>query len=115
MAAMSTTLHEYSRNGDRRTSVLAGHTTQKPKVFVCNRKVPSGNQTVSEASAVVSFATEDADGIVIPQRQSFSVYVRSPIQGDTADLTAALAVFRDFIASDEFTTFASTAQYPAEG
>jgi hypothetical protein len=55
-----------------------------------------------EDTIQVLSATTDADSAVIPRRVSFSVTVRRPLDGDSTDVTAMLAVFRDIVAGDEF-------------
>jgi hypothetical protein len=57
---------------------------------------------VAEDSVNVLVATKDVANVVLPQKVSFSVTVRRPINGTAADVTAALATFRDVIAGDEF-------------
>lgn len=113
MAAMSTALTEFSDNGDSRTYTTSGHTVQKGKVVVNNRKVPVGNQTVSEFSCSVVHATENTDGDVLPQKVNMTAVVRIPIDGDTTDVAAALAIFRDIIAGDEFGNSVDTSEFLA--
>lgn len=102
MAAQSTALTEFADNGNSRTYTTAGTTTSKPKYVISSRRVPSGNQTIAEYSFRVSHATVDADTLVIPEKVSFSAIVRFPTQGATADRDAALVIFRDIVAGDEF-------------
>lgn len=109
MAAMSTSLTGFSNNGNSRTyTVTATHTAAKPRLVIQTRKVPAGNQTVLENRISVIYATTDAAGNVIPDRDSFQVIHRRPINGQAADDTAALAVLRDIVASDEFTAMTTT-------
>lgn len=102
MAAMTTVLTEFSTNGNSRTYELPGHTVFDPKICIQKRRVPSGNQTVAEDTITVLQSTVDADGSVLPQKVSFEVKVRRPIDGQSVDLTELLAVFRDIVAGDEF-------------
>jgi hypothetical protein len=111
MAAMTTALTEFSTLGDSRTYTTTGHTVQEPKVVVQKRKVPSGNQIVSESSVAVIHATEDSEGLILPQKVSITVTVRSPINGLTADVDAALVIFRDIVAGDEFANTVDTQEY----
>lgn len=113
MAAQTTALTEFSTIGDKRTYTTSGHTVSKPKIVVCKRKVPVGNQTVSEFSVDVIHATEDADGLVLQQKPSMSAVVRQPINGDAADVTAILAIFRDIVAGDEFGNAVTTSEFLA--
>lgn len=102
MAAMTTALTEFADSGNSRTSVLNDHTVAEPRLVIEKRRMAQGNQKTSEYSCSVIYATEDADGMVIPERIALTATVRVPNNGTTADLTAALAVFRDVIAGDEF-------------
>lgn len=111
MAAMSTALTVFSDNGNSRTFVTSTHTVQKPRIVIQTRKVPLGNQVIQESKLSVVHATVDADSIVIPERVSFQAVYRSPITGDAADTTAALAIFRDIVASDEFTAMVNTQNF----
>lgn len=103
MAAMSTALTEFSDKENSRTYTYTGHTASKPKLVLQKRKVATGNQVVIEDSIAVIAATVDAASLVLPQKISFEVIVRRPITGASADVTAALAIFRDVVAGDEFT------------
>lgn len=111
MAAMTIALTEFSDNGNSRTYSLASHTVVKPRMVTQKRKVPTGNQVTVEDTIHVQYATEDASGAVMPQRCSFTVTVARPLGHDAADVTAALADFRDIIASDEFTNTVTTQEY----
>ena len=111
MAAMTTVLTEFSDNGNSRVYALPLHTVVKPQMLTQKRKVPTGNQVTIEDVVNVQIATEDVDGAVLPQRVGFQVIVTRPIGHDAADVTAALAIIRDIIASDEFTNTVNTQEY----
>lgn len=109
MAAMSTALTFFSRLGDKVTYILSGHTNQTPKVVVCTRKVPVGKQTTGGYTMTVSYGVDDSDGNMLPDKASFQVVHSWPQKAAaTTERDAALAVFRDIIASDEFTSAVST-------
>lgn len=108
MAAMSTALTVFSDNGNSRTYTTSTHTVQKPRIVIQTRKVPTGAQVIQESKLSVIHATENSEDAVIPERVSFQAVYRSPITGDAADVTAALAIFRDIVASDEFTAMVNT-------
>lgn len=108
MAAMTTVLTEFSNNGNSRTSTITGHTAIKPKLVIEKRRVPEGNQTMAEWSGKVVFATTDAAGLVLSNKVSFEVIVRYPTLGTASDTTAALAIIRDIVASDDFANSVST-------
>jgi hypothetical protein len=111
MAAMSTSLTEFSTLGDSRVYTYGTHTALAPKMVLQRRKVPSGNQVVAEDVITVLASTVDADGNILAPRVSFSATVRRPITGDVDDITAALAIFRDVIAGDEFGNTVSTQEF----
>ncbi len=111
MAAMTTALTEFSDNGNSRTYTQAAHTVQQPMLVIQKRKVPTGNQTVAETTVNVVDSTTDVDDAVLSQKVLFSAVVRYPIAGTAADVTAALATFRDIIAGDEFANAVSTQEY----
>jgi len=111
MAAMTTALTEFSDSQNSRTYFYSGHTALKPKLVIQKRRVPTGNQTVIEDTITVLEATEDADGNVLPQKVSYSVTVRRPVDGDAAEVTSALAIFRDIVAGDEFTAVTTQQAY----
>lgn len=111
MAAMSTALTEFADNGNSRTYTLSGHTALSPQLVLQKRKVPSGNQTVVEDTITVLSATEDSDGAILPQRVTFTATIRRPVNGQSADVTAMLAIFRDIIAGDEFANTVNTQEW----
>jgi len=108
MAAMSTALTVTDITGGKFTYTTSGHTAQKPKIVVSNHRVPSGNQVMAEFSVSVLHATEDDEGLILPQKAGITVSVRQPVNGQATDMTAVLAILRDIVASDEFTNSVST-------
>lgn len=108
---MLTALTEFSDNGNSRTYTQSSHTALDNKLVIQKRKVPSGNQVVLEDRINVLTTTHNSDGAVLPQKVSFEVIVRRPIDGVAADVTEQLAVFRDIIAGDEFTNTVNTQEY----
>lgn len=108
MAGMSTALTEFSTTGNSKTSTYTGHTALKPKLVIEKRRVPVGDQQVLEYSAKVVAATVDSENAVLPQKISFEVVVRYPALGASADVTAALAIIRDIVQSDDFTNSVNT-------
>jgi hypothetical protein len=102
MAAMSTNLTLYSNNGDSFTYRLDGHTSLSPQLILQRRRLPTGNQTVIEDEVSVVYTTEDSEGNILSSKILFSAKVRRDQRSQSSDITAALAVFRDLIAGDEF-------------
>lgn len=111
MAGMTTVLTEFSDNGNSRTNTYTGHTAQEPKLVIEKRRVPEGNQTMIEYSAKVVSSTEDSSGAILSQKVTFEASVRYPVDGISADVTAALAIFRDLVAGDEFGNSVSTQEW----
>lgn len=108
MAGMTTVLTEFADNGNTRTYTLSGHLATKPKLVIQKRRVADGNKVVSETDISVILATEDAAGVLLPSKVAFTASIRYPITGDSADVTSALAVFRDIVAGDEFGAVVTT-------
>lgn len=113
MAAMSTVLNNFTNYGDKRIYTTTGHTTAKGKFAVASRKVPVGNQTISEVSFAVSHATEDSEGLILSSRPTITMTFKGPVNGDPADVTAIKTIFRDFVASDEFVNLVDKMSFPA--
>lgn len=104
MAAMTTALELFQSNGNSTTYLVSNaHTVQRPRLVIQRRRVPTGNQVVSESQVSVVYGTIDSDGLPIPQKVTFTAIIKQPINiksGET-DVAAALALFREFVASDE--------------
>lgn len=111
MAAMTTVLTEFSQSGNSRTSTLSGHTAVKPYLVIEKRRVPEGNQTMVEYSCKIVKATEDDDGEVLANKVSFEAVCRYPVLGQSADVTAALAVLIDIVGGDEYANSTSTQEW----
>lgn len=111
MASMTTVLTEFSNNGNSRTSTTSGHTASKPKLVIEKRKVAEGNSQMAEYSVKVVHATQDADAVILSNKVSFECVVRYPLLGQSTDVTAALAIIRDIVASDEFANSVSTQEW----
>lgn len=111
MAGMTTVLTEFSNSGNSRTSTYSGHTAAEPKLVIEKRRVPDGNQTTVEYGCKVIEATEDSAGTILGQKISMECVVRYPIAAISADIVAALAIFRDVIAGDEFANSITTQEW----
>jgi hypothetical protein len=113
MPAMATTLTEFSTNGDSRTYTTAGHSVSKPKLVLQKRRVPSGNQTVSENKVSVVHAALGPDDSVLPSKVTFSIDVRVPLNIKSGDTSVAdsLAILKDIVNSDEFAASVSTQNF----
>jgi hypothetical protein len=111
MAAMTTALTEFSDKDNSRVYVYTGHSAQKPKKILQRRKEPSGKQEMIEDVITTYVGTEDANGEILDARVTFTTTVRRPKTGIAQDVTDALAVHRDIIASDEFTSVINGSLY----
>lgn len=111
MAGMTTSLTEFATNGNSRTSFYTGHTAVEPRLVIETRKTPTGGSSVLEDVFKTLSSTEDANGEILDSKVLIETKVRRPANGIAADVTAALAVHRDIIASDEFTSKVSTQQW----
>ena len=56
-------------------------------------------------------STEDSAGEILSNKVLFEAKLRRPADGLAADVTAALAIFRDVIAGDEYTNTVSTQEW----
>lgn len=111
MAVFAMLISEFSDKENSRTYMVSGHTVQEPRLLIQKRKVPSTATGVSESLLTVVYGTTDADGLPLASKVAFAASVRYPANGQSGDVTAALAVFRDFVASDEFTAMVTSQAY----
>lgn len=111
MAGMSTALVKFADNGNSRTSTVTGHTALKPRLVVERRVIAEGKKTLAENHIKVIYATVDAEGLPLRDKVAFEAIVKTPIAGLAADVSAALVVFRDIVAGDEFATMVTTQQW----
>lgn len=103
MAAMTTVLKLQARNGHKTTyTVPADHTALKPVLVLQDRKVPVGNQRMMEDSVTCLRATTDENGVILDSKVSTLIRLRRDKHSAAADITAQIALVRDFVASDEF-------------
>lgn len=102
MAAMTTALTEFSSNGNSKTYTYTGHTAVEPRLVIQRRRVATGATSVIEDTLSVISSTEDANGDLLSSKVGFSATARRPVNGIAGDVTSALAIFRDIVASDEF-------------
>jgi hypothetical protein len=102
VATFSTVITDHQNYGDQKIWTVAGHTALDPYLVIQKRRSPSNPSSNLEDTLSVVKQTEDVGGVVLPARILFEAKVKRPKLGQSADVTAALAVFRDFVASDEF-------------
>lgn len=111
MASFTTTISEFSDQENRRTYSVSGHTVQKPTLVIQKRKVPANSEGVATSNLQVVYGTTDSDSVPLSSKVVFSADVRYPANGTSTDVDAALVVFRDFVASDEFTALVNAQTY----
>lgn len=111
MASFTTVVSEFSDQENRRTYAISGHTVQAPKLLIQKRKVPSTANGNSESELQVVYGTTDAADVPLQSKIVFLANVRYPADGKSTDIADALAKFRDFVASDEFTNMVNTQGY----
>lgn len=107
MASQSTVLTpfaEYRQGGyDVRNWTYSGHTLLVPRLVVARRRVSSGVLVVSDTTVGVVAGCRNSNDDVLPQKVSFEVRVRYPIQAyPNSYVTDPLAILRDIVAGDEF-------------
>lgn len=111
MASFTTSISEFSDRENHRTYMVAGHTVQAPKLVINKRKVPATETDAAESHILTVYGTSDAEGNPLAKKVVFDTSVRYPANGQAADITAALAVHRDFVNSDEFTALVNSQAY----
>jgi len=111
MANFATDITVFSDKENNRTYMVSGHTVQAPRLVIQKRKVAPTSSGVAESHLMVVYGTTDADTSPLASKVVFDAGVRYPANGQSSDVAAALAVFRDFVASDEFTTLVNSQAY----
>lgn len=111
MASFVTSMSEFSDSENRRTYAVDGHTVQLPKLVIQRRTVPKSTSAVGESQLQVIYGTTDADAVPLASKVGFSAIVRYPNNGAASDVNAALTVFRDLVASDEFAAMVTGQTY----
>lgn len=111
MASFATTISEFSDKENSRTYMVSGHTVSAPKLVIQKKRPPATTESNAESELMVVYGTSDAAGNPLSKKVVFTMSVRYPANGDAADVTAALAVFRDFVASDEVTAMVTSQAY----
>lgn len=111
MASFTTVISEFSDKENSRTYMVTGHTVNQPKLVIQKRKVPATVDASAQSSLDVIYGTLDPEGLVLQSKVGFSAVVRYPANGQVSDVTAALAVFRDLVASDQFTDMVNSQGY----
>lgn len=105
MANMITVLTgPIARNGMTSTYTTLGHSLSKPKLVIQKGKAPSNPDASGESRVSVIHATTNSDGDILAGKIVLESSCRHPVNGQETDLDAAIVIFRDFVASDQFVT-----------
>lgn len=110
MAALAATLTSFSMERDSKTYTSAGHTARRPRLVVQKRRVPSKEGAVASMETTIIRGTVDEAGLPLSSKVAFGVSIRFPnnIGSSETDLTDALVLLRDVVASDEFAATLTT-------
>lgn len=111
MASYTTTLTEHNSGDNMKVWSIDGHSALDPKLLIQKRRNPANPSANLETTVSVVQQTEDADGIVLPSRVVAEVRFKYPKLGQSADVTAVLALLREYVACDEFTTAVTDQAY----
>jgi len=101
MAVMTTALTEMINNGTSRTYRTAAHTVAAPRLVIQKVKFPPTPTGVAEDSIRIVFGTVDAQGAPNTSKISMEVTIRRPADANADHVSAAKALLRDFVASDQ--------------
>lgn len=112
MAAMTTALTVYSDDRNSRTYVdEATHTDTEPRLCIQKRIPAENGRKRAKNTFDVVFGTSDADGDPISEKIVLGASSLVPVSGQAADVTAAIALYRDFVASDAFVAMVEKSLY----
>lgn len=102
MPTIATELKSFAENGNVKTYTAPQHSVAEPRLVIQKRSIAASIASVAGTTLKVVFGTSDAAGAPIQQRISLETVARVPVSGSESDVDAAIAVFRDIVASDEF-------------
>lgn len=111
MSTITTALTQFSDGPNARTYSLPGHTVAAPKLAIQKRKVPASTSSVGSSNVQVVYGAFDAAGIPLASKVVFDANVRYPADARSTEITAALAIYRELVASDEFTAMVTGQVY----
>lgn len=111
MASFTTVIKEFDDKSNHRTYSLPNNTVQQPKLLVQKRKTAATPEALAEDRLMVVYGTSDPDGLPLAKKIVFEADVRRPANALAADITAAKALFREFVASDEFDDIVDSSDY----
>jgi hypothetical protein len=109
MASFTTGIEELTKNGGSSTFVVSStHSNSEPRLVLTKRKFADGGRTSYESYLGVVNGLIDADDKPIQEKLALSTTARVPVVATGTEVDEALATFRDFVASDEFTALVKT-------
>jgi fructose-specific component phosphotransferase system IIB-like protein len=102
MADMTTALESYTNNGNSRTYQTATHSILEPRLVIQKRKPAATIDANAQDDISVVFGSLDTDGNPLAAKIVFAVNIRRSPMADSDTVTAAKALFREIVASDNF-------------
>lgn len=102
MADMTAALSFYSNVGTTITYTSAGHDLSDAKFMVQKRGQQGSGQTLYKGEVAVVQGAEDSAGDQLPNNLRLTAASSIPIGTIVADIDAAIVLFRDYVASDDF-------------
>lgn len=102
MADMVTALTGYSNVGTTITYETAGHSLSDAKLVVQKRGQQGSGQTLFKGEVAVVAGAEDSAGDQMPNNLRLTAASSIPVGVIAADIDAAIVIFRDYVASDDF-------------
>lgn len=103
MAAMLTTLVIIGMQGSTVQYALPSHTAAKPRLLIQTSQPAVGAKRTSSSSLRFVMTAVDADGLVVPEKDSVEIVVKRAAYGTGVNLDAGfLTMLRDVVNGDEF-------------
>lgn len=113
MAAMSTVLNGKSISGSTITYTLPSHTAADQRLLIQTSNPADGKKRTSQDAIRFVFTAKDAEGLTLPERDSFEVIIKRAAYATGANWSAGLkAEIIDILSSDEFWTNVRTNSMP---
>lgn len=103
MASFTTTIEEFSTNGNSTTFAISGtHTASAPRLVIQRRRVANGAKQYYEMDMDIVHGLLDADGKPVEARMAAKCTMKIPTVATSAQIDSLVADYRDFVNSDEF-------------
>jgi hypothetical protein len=114
MAAMSTVLKLHNTGNNLRIWTAPGHSVLKPVTVEQRRTEATSPDGTNVDKVICRQGVVDAAGAMLPEPFAIDVTARRPVSAVQADIDANIALFRDFVASDEFVDMINAQAFIAE-